>query len=177
MASKVVLVLTHNRSGADMGGLLNKNDTHAFMAELMNLLSGIDCGSESGKVELNYNSVAASGTLTLASVIATDVCTVNGQAFTCVASGATTNQFNVGATDTDTAVNLAAAINASNNTAVTGHVTATSAGAVVTVEAQVPGLEGNAVTLATSDATITVSGATLAGGTEGTRKTYGFGIA
>lgn len=177
MSSKVVLVLTHNRSGADMGGLLNANGAHAFMANLLNILNGIDCGAESGKVELNYNTVAASGTLTLASVIATDVCTVNGQAFTCVASGATVNQFNVGATDTATAANLAAAINASNNTAVTGYVLATSSGAIVTITAQVPGLEGNAITLATSDATITVSGATLAGGTEGTRKTFSYGIA
>jgi len=50
-------------------------------------------------------------TLTLAGVVATDTCVVNGLIYTCVASGATGQQFNVGATDADTATNLATVIN------------------------------------------------------------------
>lgn len=52
----------------------------------------------------------AYSTLTLAGVVATDTCVVNGVTYTCVASGATGNQFNIGASDTLTAANLAALI-------------------------------------------------------------------
>jgi phage tail sheath gpL-like len=111
--------------------------------------------------------VAASGTGTLSSTIATDTFVVNGVTFTCVASGATGDQFNVGLSDTATATNLAAAINASTTAKVAGYVTASSAGAVVTVTADLTGVAGNMFTLGQTGGTITLSAAFLAGGAGG----------
>jgi subtilisin family serine protease len=105
----------------------------------------------------------ASGTLTLASVVATDSAVVNGVTFTAVAANATSVQFDVGLDDTATAANLAGAINASANAAIAGILTASSSGAVVTVTAVVPGTAGNSLTLV-GGTHITASGATLAGG-------------
>ncbi len=64
-------------------------------------------------------------------------------------------------------VAIAADINAAINdplNSFSGTVTSSVVGAVVTVEAVVPGTVGNAITITSSDGTITASGATLAGG-------------
>ena len=53
---------------------------------------------------------ATPNTVALASVIATDTLTIQGQVFTAVASGASGKEFNVGLTDAATATNLAAVI-------------------------------------------------------------------
>lgn len=111
--------------------------------------------------------VKASGTITLASHVATDTVTIAGVTFTCMASGATGDQYNVGGSDTATAVNLAAAINASTSAGIANCVTASSAAAVVTIEADVPAALGNSVTIAIS-AHGSVSGARLASGSDGT---------
>lgn len=55
---------------------------------------------------------ATPNTVALASVIATDTLTIQGQVFTAVALGASGKSFNVGLTDAATATNLAAAITA-----------------------------------------------------------------
>lgn len=140
--------------------------------KIVNFITGLSTGSELGPsgsapsiaVSVEGQATAASGTFTLASVVATDVCSINGVNFTCVASGATGNQFNVGADDDETATNLAAAINASVTALVTGVVTASASGDVVTVTAVQKGLVGNSIAIASADATITVSGARLTGG-------------
>lgn len=84
----------------------------------------------------------------------------------------------IGATLAESAANMAAAINEHRNEfGVDGGVTATAAGAVVTVRS--PGLAGNAVTLAKTFATGangTVSGATLAGGTDSDAEAGGAGL-
>lgn len=139
---------------------------------LLNYITGLTTGTELGPVgsapsiaiSIEGQAVAASGTFTLDTVIATDAISISGVTFTAVASGATGNQFNVGADDTETAENLAAAINASVTALVTGVVTATSADEVVTVSAVTKGLSGNAITIESADATITASGARLTGG-------------
>lgn len=150
---------------------------------LVNYINGVFTGSESGTssaapsiaLSVQGNAVQASGTFTLASVIATDACSINGVTFTCVASGAVANQFNVGASDALTAVNLAAAINASVSALVSGYVTASAAGDVVTVTSAFYGLSGNQTLIATADATITVSGAKLTGGAvDATAQTLSF---
>jgi phage tail sheath gpL-like len=122
------------------------------------------------------NAATATGTFTLDTVIATDAVVVNGVTLTAIASGANAAQFNVGADDDETAANLAATINASEDLATI--CTATSAAAVVTVSAAFPGTLGNAITIASNDATITASGARLEGGDNGalTRDLY-FGSA
>lgn len=107
----------------------------------------------------------ASGTVTAAVAIAGNTVTINGVVFTGVASGAVGNQFNIGGTDAITATNIAAAINASVTAGVQGVVTAAAVGTVVTITAVQPGLTGNAISLASSGATLAVSGAKLTGGT------------
>jgi len=125
----------------------------------------------------NGDAVAAAGTLTLALVVATDTCIINGVTFTCVVSGAAGNQFNVGGTDTISATNLRAAINASVTAGVAGLVTATSATTVVTVTASTTGTAGNGYTL-TGNAHITASGARLTAGAAdtATSNTFSYGI-
>lgn len=140
--------------------------------KLVNFLQGVFTGTELGPsgeapsiaISIEDQATAASGTYTLDTVIATDAVSINGVSFTAVAAGATGNQFNVGADDTETAANLAAAINASATALVNQHVTASSVDEVVTVTAVNKGVFGNAVTIASADATITPSGARLTGG-------------
>ncbi|MTW18352.1 hypothetical protein GJ689_19300 [Rhodoplanes serenus] len=104
--------------------------------------------------------VAATGTIALAAnLVAGDSVTVDGTAFTAVASGATGNQFNLGGTAALTATNLAAKIDP------LATVAAAAVGAVITVTASALGPAGNAITLAISAPTrVTLSGATLVGG-------------
>lgn len=165
--------IEHDEGSADMTAkLLGSNPSQALHAlvAMGNWLSGVASGALKAKVVPGVASVKASGTFTLDTVIATDVCTVGGIDFTCVASGATGNQFNVGADDDETAENLAAVIAA--NTILANILTATSDGAVVTITALTPGVHGNAITIASSDATIVASDATLEGGSNGTQYTY-----
>lgn len=143
--------------------------------KLKNFIKAIVTGIRPAVVQTKVNAVKATGTVTLASHVATNTVTVNGIVFTCVASGATGNQYNVGASDTLTAVELAAALNA--NTTLDGMILATSDSAVVTVESLIPGEIGNAVTLAIS-ANGSVSAARMAGGTNGaSEKTHYYGSA
>ena len=149
---------------------------NAELAHIENFFAGLRTGRTTGTLYADVASaglVAATGTATLASVVATDKLTINGVDFTAVASGATGNQFNVGVDDTATAANLAAAVNASTTSLVQGYVTATSAAAVVTVTAMMPGLCGNTQTLAQTGGHITLSASRLTGGTGG-NSTTGF---
>lgn len=112
----------------------------------------------------------ASGTITLANAVpvATDKVTIGGQDIVFVAASPVGMQVLIGGGLNATATNLANFIN--DNTTALG-VSADAAGAVVTVTANAPGTAGNAVTLAktfTTGANCTVSGATLAGGTDAT---------
>lgn len=105
----------------------------------------------------------ASGTITVATnPTADDTLTINSHVITFKASGATGQQVNIGGTVAQTAENIATYINA---TVATG-VTATVASNVVTVKAIARGTAGNSLTLAKSGAHPTISGATLAGGTQ-----------
>lgn len=144
------------------------------LSGLSSYLQGVKGGNYDAAVVVRGGAVKASGTLTLASVVATNTCVINGVTFTAIASGATGNQFNVGGSDTATAENLAAAINASASAMVNQHVRATSSGAVVTVSAKLAGVSGNAITLAGST-NITASGARLESGSDGIARTYQFG--
>lgn len=121
-------------------------------------------GDRVGKHTVQVNSgdgVQASGTVTLASMVAADTITVGKSVLTCVASGATGPQFNVGGTDTITAANIAALIN--SLPALQTVCTATSSGVVVTITSKPVGLVGNNIALAIS-LHGTVSGAFLASG-------------
>lgn len=113
----------------------------------------------------------ASGTATLASVQADDTVTVNGLVYTAVANAAAkTNpgDFAVdGATDILVAAELVSVVNADTRIGTIGKVTASQADPatnVVTFTTNVAGTAGNATTLAETGDTITISGATFAGG-------------
>lgn len=112
--------------------------------------------------------VAASNTLTLASVIATDTVTIGGVTFTFTSSPSAETDVEVdGATDADDAEALKAAINA--HSTLSQVVVATRSSAVVTVTALQKGVVGNFITLAQSGGTITIggSGSALESGTGG----------
>lgn len=112
--------------------------------------------------------VAATGTITCATVLAADTVTIDGTVFTAVTGVAGANQFDrTPGTDITTATNLVAAINLVTNWVGTPPVTADNVGgtsAIVTITAASVGTAGNAITLASSGATLAVSGANLTGG-------------
>lgn len=112
------------------------------------------------------NAGSASGTITFsAQPAANSTITINGTAFTFVASGAVGNQINIGASLSATLTNAATVLNAS---AVTGVMAATytSDATKLTIAHDAAGLGGNSFTLAAQAASNgTVSAATLTGGT------------
>jgi phage tail sheath gpL-like len=155
---------------------INSEDPRNSCLRASRMLADAATGEYPGtcSVVADTAAVAASGTVTCATVLATNTCTVGGVTFTAVTGAAGANQFDRSGTDAETAANLAASINASVTAGVTGCVTAAVlSGAVVTITASTPGKIGNAITLASSGATLTVSGARLASGA-GTRTTLSF---
>lgn len=160
-----LIQVQHEDTQADATRKLIANNRMSSGIKLEDAVTRWVSGINQAKIYIGVDSVVATGTVTLSSHVATNTVTVNGVVFTAVASGATGNQYNVG-TDTVTAANLAAAINASVTAKIQGYVTATSSGAVVTISAIRPGVLGNLTTIAIS-ANGSVSGATLAGGTDG----------
>lgn len=113
--------------------------------------------------DVSIADVRASGTLTLASVVANDTAVVAGVTFTAKAAVTNLQHFLVGVDNDTTAANLAAAINKYFKN-MDNKVTATAAAAVVTVVATAEGTGPNAYTLV-GGAHITASGAVLSGGT------------
>lgn len=144
-----------------------------------NYIGALSGGLENATLTFSVGMVQAQGYFTFASVVATDVFTINGVDFTCVASGAGANQFNVGMDDAETCENAAAAVNASVTALVAGVVTAEARtvgmAERVYITAVVPGVGGNLITLADSDSTISESGARLTGGSQGTVTTVNLG--
>lgn len=119
----------------------------------------------------------AQGTVTLAAVNAADTVTINGLVYTAVAGAKSDNtQFSIDGTDTVDAADLADSIANDTRSGTVGDVTARSAGAVVTVQYTAPGTAGNAVTMSesTGGLRITLSGATLAGGSADNLYTFEF---
>jgi len=107
----------------------------------------------------------ATGTATLVSVIATDTVTINGLIYLAVSGTASEGEFDIDGDDAANAIELRNAINTDTRTGTTGDLTATASTNVVTATTDVAGTAGNAITLTSQDATITVSGAgTLTGG-------------
>lgn len=113
--------------------------------------------------------IAADGTVTCASVLAGDTFTANGLLYTAV-NGAKANneQFDMSGTNDQCATDLADSIE--NDTRVgideVGHnLSSSSLAAVVTIVDDVKGIDGNLITLLSSDGgRLAVSGATLTGG-------------
>lgn len=173
------LVLTIKGTGVN-GFKQDSSLDHEAIRDIVNHLQALASGNEKGTVYAQSgtaNPVAASGTLTLVSAVATDAITIGATTLTASSTPANENQWEIdGASDTLDAVSLAAAINA--HSTLSQIVTATSALGVVTVTAKQRGVVGNAINLSSADATITASGANLSGGTGGatdTAATYAFG--
>lgn len=122
--------------------------------------------------------VRATGTVTFSATdpTETETITVDGIVYVINATPATTGAYSVdlNTTEATMAANFAAAINRTGTAGtdyslyIGGHpsVYATVASAVVTLTARVPGVVGNAITLAAAGGSTTVSGATLTGGAD-----------
>jgi len=112
--------------------------------------------------------VAAFGTATLASVLAGDTLTINGNLYTAVAGVKANNtQFSIDGTDTVDAADLVDSITNDTRQGTLADVTAANVAGVVTLTSTAIGSAGNAVTLASSNGTrLAVSGATFAGGVD-----------
>ncbi len=149
---------------------------------LVQLLEACQGGYSHASVDVQYSTsapVAASGTLTLVSAVATDAITIGTTTFTATSTPSLSTDWEIdGASDTLDAASLAAAINA--HTTVNKIVVASSADNVVTITALQKGVVGNFIPLTSADATITASGSGfLAGGTGGATTsavTYSLGL-
>lgn len=104
----------------------------------------------------------ASCTLTLASVLNGQTVTINGVVYTAHTDTQANDQFSIAGDDTADAAALALAIN-NSTTAGSAEIIATSSGAVVTVKARRGGINGNLITVAVSNATVTIGGSASAG--------------
>ena len=123
-----------------------------------------------GAVLTEVGGSAATGSITIATNPSDgDTVTVNGVVVTFKTSGATGNQVNIGASAGATATALAAFLNASSLAGLSVATYAANASAV-TVTYDVKGTAGNNFTLASGQASVTVSGAKLSGGTASSSK-------
>ena len=93
-----------------------------------------------------------------------DTLTIGGSAVTFVTSGATGLQVNIGASLSATLASLLTLLSGSADSNLVKFYYAVS-GSVLTFEAATPGIPGNSLTLAKSSTAITLSAATLSGGT------------
>lgn len=116
--------------------------------------------------------VDATGTITFTgNPTASDTVTVNGLAITFVSGTPSGNQVLIGSTKELTAVNLWTFLSTSSNADLTV-MTFSVTGAVVTCTSKTVGTGGNSYTLAKSSASISVSAANLAGGTNASSVGY-----
>lgn len=96
-----------------------------------------------------------------------DTVTVNGTVITWKTSGAVGNQVNIGVSAAASATALHAFLAASADSNISAATYSDNTTGTVTVTAKVWGTGGNAFTLVESSSNLTVSGATLSGGTNG----------
>ena len=140
------------------------------MNALTNYLMSFPNGAATLNVSLSSSAlVAATGTVTAASVQAGDTVTINGVVFTATTSAAAANEFNIGASNTTCAAAIATSVNASTTALIQGFISASAASGVCTLTAIPAGVVGNAYTLVSSNGTrlaVTGSGR-LTGGTGG----------
>ena len=111
------------------------DSSHKCINNIVNLLRGLNSGAFKGTIDVHTSStdpVAASGTYTLTSAVATDAVTLGTVTLTASSTPADEDEWEIdGADDAADAASLAAAINAHSVLGLI--VTATSASNVVTV--------------------------------------------
>ena len=124
-----------------------------------------------GAVLTATGGVKATGTVTFSTSppSANDTITINGVVFTFKSSNPVGNEILIGGTITATAANAVAVLNASTDPKVSAASYSNAAG-VMTVTYDLHGIEGNDFTLAKNGTNIAVSGATLTGGVNATKK-------
>lgn len=177
------LVITIKAGRSDITNVVDSSTAdQEGLQKLCNFLEAAKTGCEPCSIDVQTSStdpVAASGTVTLATVAADDTVTIGAVTLTAKASPANENQFSQAGTDTVDAASLVSKINA--HSVLSKVVFASSESGVVTITSLVKGLIGNQIALASSDGTtLAVSGAFLAGGTGGattTAATYKCGLA
>jgi len=183
MASSLVLTIKSEKTQAQLQDMLQistAKDREAGL-NLSSFFKDLASKAHRGIVDVQTGSaapVAASGTLTLVSAIATDAITIGTTTFTATSTPTLSTDWEIdGADDTADAAALAAAINA--HATVSQIVTASSALGVVTITAKQKGVVGNFIPISSADATITASGAFLTGGTGGVTEAstqFAFGL-
>lgn len=154
MAVQTTITLTHGKEAQQtiVDRLLKPSskvrEQLVAMRNFFHALAGLD---RSAKVLVQVNSgdaVAASGTITLASLVAADTITVGPEVFTSSASPSGNNQFL--STGGDTAVAAAAAAKIAAHPNLLRYLTATAASGVITVTSLVAGRIGNNISIAIS---------------------------
>lgn len=184
MATQTSITLTHDKEATvDIKARLQAANGHSrqeanlLIDFIAALASGVRMGSMNVGVD-DGDGVAATGTVTFASLANNDTVTVGTQVFTAKTSGASgANQFNLGANDTDAATNFAAAVNA--HASLLGVVTASPAAAVTTITSAVKGLIGNQIGIAISaHGSVSGSGKLTSGAAANNSviNTYKFGV-
>lgn len=180
--ASLVLTVKTELSETNVNGEILKPDAREAIQALLIYIRKLAAGNARGNIDVQTSAtapVAASGTLTLVSVIATDVFVIGSETFTFTSTPSTENDVEVdGASDTLDADAAVAAINAHSVTGL--HFVASNVAGVITVTAKAKGSAGNELGIASVDSTITASGAFLTGGTGGGESAvtnYNFGIA
>ena len=162
------LVLTVKTS-KDTSLFAKADQDNQNVTRIINLLSGLNVGALQAVLDVQYSSddpVAASGTFTLTSAVATDAITIGTVTLTASSTPANENQWEIdGADDAADATALAAAINA--HSTLSKVVSASASSSVVTVTALQKGVVGNQIPISSADATIVASGSFLTGGAGG----------
>jgi hypothetical protein len=144
---------------------------NAAMIAFSNYFQSLASGFENASVDMHHSAtdpVAASGTVTCATVAADDTVTIAGVTLTAKASPTGEAQFSQAGTNTQDGDSLAAIINA--HSILGKFYTATNLSGVVTVTAKVKGQWGNLPTITSSDGA-TLAVVTFAGGTGGPMNT------
>ncbi len=171
MASSIVLTIQSDETQAFNKQILQLSSTQnkEMARNLSSLFKAMSGGAHRATVDVQTGSaapVAASGTLTLVSVIATDVITIGPVTFTFTSSPSVETDIEVdGATDTDDAAAAVAAINL--HSTVGQVVLATNVAGVITLTALQEGVVGNFVSYGSVDSTITAAAANLTSGAGG----------
>jgi phage tail sheath gpL-like len=142
-----------------------------YLRKLSNLFQAFSLGVWKSNTILVNNAVAATGTISPVSHVATDTITVCNITLTCSNSTQDATHYKPGASDTACAANMATCINA--NTHTSKIVSATAASGVVTLTSLVPGEIGNGLGLAIS---AHGSVGAFASGSEGNTSTFAHGL-
>lgn len=165
MASLTLVIKTNK----DTSEMTLAGQPQMNMQRICNLLNGLKAGALRGEVVISTSSadpVAASGTLTLTSAVATDKVTIGAVDLTASSTPANENEWEIdGADDAADAAALAACINA--HSVLSKVVSAESSSNVVTITALIPGVMGNQIPLSSADSTIVASASFLASGAGG----------